>query len=168
MEVVKEHYLLHSFTFRFQVNYNETTLLTVLVFLPNMKLSSFFSLLGISCLLIFEWIRNALLFFWPVIFLCWHLIIFWCFSEHEAIIFFSLLGISCLLIFEWIRNALLFFWSVVFSNLHLFNFWCFSEHETIHFFILYGQFVSTHTWEWIGNALYFCHFDIITLWQFLH
>ena len=63
MEVVKEHYLLHSFTFRFQVNYNETTLLTVLVFLPNMKLSSFFSLLGISCLLIFEWIRNALFFF---------------------------------------------------------------------------------------------------------
>ena len=117
MEVVKEHYLLHSFTFRFQVNYNETTLLTVLVFLPNMKLFSFFSLLGISCLLIFEWIRNALLFFWPVIFLCWH----------------------------------------------LFNFWCFSEHETIHFFILYGQFVSTHTWEWIENALFFGHFDIITL-----
>ena len=68
MEVVKEHYLLHSFTFRFQVNYNETTLLTVLVFLPNMKLSSFFSLLGISCLLIFEWIRNALLFFGPSFF----------------------------------------------------------------------------------------------------
>ena len=28
----------------------------------------FFSLLGISYLLIFEWIRNALFFFWPVVF----------------------------------------------------------------------------------------------------
>ena len=34
----------------------------------NMKLSSFSTQSGISCLLIFEWMRNALLFFWPLIF----------------------------------------------------------------------------------------------------
>ena len=34
----------------------------------NMKLSSFSTQSGISCLLIFEWIRNALLFFGPSFF----------------------------------------------------------------------------------------------------
>ena len=94
----------------------------------------FFSLLGILCLLIFEWIRNALLFFWPLIFSFQHLLKFLCFSKHETVIFFNLLGISCQLIFQWIWNALLFFGSSFFhtytcsncnvnQNMKLSSFW---------------------------------------------
>ena len=132
----------------------------------------FFSLLGISCLLIFEWIRNALLFFWSLIFSLQHLLKFWCFSEHETIIFFSLLGISCLLIFEWIRNALLFFWPLIFSLQHLLKFWCFSEHETIIFFSLFG-ISCLLMFEWIRNAqlffwsLIFSFQHMLKFWRFL-
>ena len=87
----------------------------------------FFSLLGISCLLIFEWIRNALLFFWPLIFSLQHMLKFWCFSEHETIIFFSFLSISCLnlqfflsVIYS-VQNTFLFFY---FSSQRLSTMWC--------------------------------------------
>merc|ERR1711894_311833 len=36
----------------------------------------FYSCLGISCLLIFEWMWNALIFFWSDIFLCWDSVVF--------------------------------------------------------------------------------------------
>ena len=108
-----------------------------------------FSLLGISCLLIFEWIRNALLFFWPVVFSFQRLLYYSCLTEHEFNIVFSLLGISYPLIFEWIRNSLLFFGLSFFHsdacyiihvsqtwNYHFISaYWAFHAHSYFHFFI---------------------------------
>ena len=46
MEVVKEHFLLHSFTFRFQVNYNETTLFYSFGVFAKHETIFFFQLIG--------------------------------------------------------------------------------------------------------------------------
>ena len=90
----------------------------------NMKLSSFSTQSGISCLLIFEWIRNALLFFGPSFFNTYTCLNFDVFRNMILSSFSTQSGISCLLIFEWMQNALLFFWPVIFSHLLLFKLRC--------------------------------------------
>ena len=46
--------------------------------------NTFFSCLGISCLLLFEWIRNALLFFWSEDFLFWDSVFFSIFGGYRG------------------------------------------------------------------------------------
>ena len=74
----------------------------------------FFSCLGILRLLMIEWMRNALFFFWFDIFLFWNSVFFNFFWDIQKCVFFRCLGISCLLMFEWMWNALFFFWSDIF------------------------------------------------------
>ena len=67
------------------------------------------SYLGISCLLIFEWMRNALIFFGLTFFYFGTLYFSQMLADIWDIFSSSCLGISCLLMFEWMWNALIFF-----------------------------------------------------------
>ena len=74
----------------------------------------FFSCLGILCLLLFEWMQNALFFFWSDIFLFFNSVVFHIFGIIRKW-GFQLFGHFMSLLFEWMWNALLFWF-------HLFSF----------------------------------------------
>ena len=66
--------------------------------------------MGISSLLAFEWMRNALLFFGSTFFYSGTQYLFDSYGIFQNGVFFSaFLGILCLLVFEWLGNALIFF-----------------------------------------------------------
>ena len=105
----------------------------------------------------FEWMWNALFFFWSDIFPFWDLVFFGILKD----LFFSCLGISCLLIFEWMWNALFFFLVQHFSILGLS---IFGDIKNL-FFSLLG-ISCLLIFEWIRNALLF-FWPLIFLFQHL-
>ena len=62
------------------------------IFLEYSKVFCFFSCLGILCPLVFEWMRNALIFFWSHIFLFWDSVFFQFLWDIPKCSFFQLFG----------------------------------------------------------------------------